>query len=359
MTQQDDSYFIKKTLLLAKKGVGWVNPNPMVGAVIVKNGEIISQGYHKRAGLAHAEIEAINSAREKLKNATLYVNLEPCSHHGKTPPCTEAIIKSGINRVVFSVTDPNPAVLGGGVIALKKAGIKVTTGILENEARELNEAFFTFHEKKRPFIAIKFASSLDGKIATKTGDSKWISNEKARKYSHILRSRYQAILVGSNTVLHDDPHLGSRLKGKRDPIRIIIDPTLKIPLTSKVLRNTNILIISTRHADKFKLAELKKRNIDLIKFNTSEIPLTEIIKELSKREIISILVEGGGETIGRFVDQKLVDKVYAFHSPILIGGKTATSAVMGTGFEKVNEALRLTGVSHKLFDDTVLTIGKV
>src|SRR3989344_2010898 len=223
--------FLKETLKLAKKGLGKVNPNPMVGAVIVKNNKIIGKGYHKKFGYPHAEIEALKNCQQNPKGATLYVNLEPCSHFGKTPPCADAIIKAGIKKVVCCTQDPNPKALG-------KTGIEISFGLLEQEARQLNEAFFTFHEKKRPFIAIKFAASLDGKIATQRGDSKWITNEKARKYSRALRKQYQAVLVGINTVLKDNPHLG-------DSLRIILGS--KIPKNSQVLRNKNILIINPKN----------------------------------------------------------------------------------------------------------------
>jgi len=195
-----DEIFIRQTLNLAKKGLGWTNPNPMVGAVIVKNNSMIGQGFHHKAGHPHAEIEALNNLTEDPTGATLYVNLEPCSNFGRTPPCTEAIIKHGIKKVVCATPDPNPENRGKGILKLQKENIEVTVGVLKDEAKKLNETFFTFHEKKRPFVAIKFAASLDGKIATRTGDSKWITNEKARIYARNLRGQYQAVLVGINTV---------------------------------------------------------------------------------------------------------------------------------------------------------------
>lgn len=331
--QPQDSYFIKKTLKLAKKGMGWTNPNPLVGAILVKDGGVIGQGYHHKYGFPHAEIEALKNCKEDPKGAVLYVNLEPCNHFGKTPPCTEAIILAGIRKVVCSSLDPNPKTHGKSLEKLKSSGIEIAVGSLENEAKILNEAFFTFHEKKRPYVAIKFASSLDGKIATRTYDSKWITNEGAREYARKLRGEYQAVLVGINTVLKDDPHLGVRTKGYKDPIRIIIDPHLRIPKNARVLRDTNVLV-----------------------FN-GQITIPELLEKLKERQVISVLVEGGGDTLGHFVDSGIVDKVYVFHSPVLIGGEKAVSAIGGQGAEKVSKALHLKNVSFKKFDDNLLTIG--
>lgn len=325
---------MQKALRLAKKGLSWTFPNPMVGAVIVKNGKVVGEGYHHKIGEPHAEIEAMHTS-PNLKGATLYVNLEPCSHYGKTPPCVVAIIKAGIKRVVCCTLDPNPKVAGKGIEKLKQAGIEVTVGVLEKEAQKLNEAFFTFHTKKRPYVAIKFAASLDGKIATRTGDSKWITNEKAREFARRLRGEYQAILVGINTVSKDDPNLGTRIKGLKDPIRIILDPNTKIPKNAQVLRDRNVIIIN------------------------EQITISNLLEILKEKEIISVLVEGGGRTIGNFVDEGLVDKVYAFHAPILIGGEKSVSSVSGVGFGTIKEALRLKDIEFKKFDDTMLTMGYV
>lgn len=351
-----DEFFLEQTFKLAKKGLSWTNPNPLVGAVIIKNGRIIGKGFHHKAGLPHAEIEALNSAVENPKGATLYVNLEPCNYFGKTPPCVPVIIKSKIKRVVCSTKDPNPKVFGQGLAKLQKAGIETSVGILENEARELNEAFFTFHEKKRPFVAIKFATSLDGKMATETGDSKWITSGKARKYARALRKQYQAVVVGINTVLKDNPHLGIRIKGKKDPVRIIMDPKLQIPLNAQVLCDSNVIIATTKKANKFKKENLKKVGLMILSFNSEYIKIPELLSKLKEKEIISILVEGGGQTLGSFVDSKIIDKVYAFHAPIIIGGKEAIS-IGGEGMQTIKEALHLKNISHKKFDDNLLTIG--
>lgn len=361
MTQvnTEDVFFLKETLRLAKKGAGWSNPNPMVGCVIVKNGRIISRGYHKKAGEVHAEIDALNNAKTDAKNATLYVNLEPCSHYGKTPPCVNAIIKAGVTRVVCPFIDPNPKVQGNGIRILQKAGIQVITGILTEEAKSLNEAYLNFHIKKRPYIVLKFAVSLDGKIATRSGNSKWISNEKARRFARILRSNYQAILVGINTVITDNPHLDVQIKGKKDPIRIILDSRLRIPLNSYVLKDNNVLIATTKYADKKKKQQLIERNIPMVVYNSKKIQLKELLNDLVKREIISVLVEGGSEVLGDFLDKKLVDKVYVFSAPILIGGEKAISAISGKGVKSISEAVKLKQVTRKFLSDNILTMGYV
>lgn len=354
----NDIFFLKETLKLAKKGLSWTNPNPMVGAVIVRNGHEIGQGFHHKAGHPHAEIEALNNATEDPKDATLYVNLEPCSNHGRTPPCTEAIIKSGIKKVVCATLDPNPENHSQGLAKLQKAGIQVTTGVLEDEARKLNEAFFTFHEKKRPFVAIKFAASLDGKIGTRTGDSKWITNEGARKYARSLRANYQAILVGINTILADNPHLGVRIKGKKDPLRIILDPQLQIPTNALVLRDRNVIIATTTRAEKQKKKHLEDKGFTVLSFDSKYIEIKKLLSTLKEREIISVLVEGGGKTLGHFIDAKVVDKVYAFHAPIIIGGKQAIG-ISGKGAATIQDALKLKDISYKKFADNLLTVGYI
>ncbi len=351
-----DKSFIREALRLAKRGAGWTNPNPMVGAVIVKNGRTVARGFHKRAGLPHAEIEALNQAGVRARQATLYANLEPCSHFGKTPPCTDAIIASGIRRVVCAARDPNPLVRGRGIAKLRRAGISVSVGVRSPEARDLNEAFYMFHEKRRPFITLKFAASLDGKMATRSGDSKWITNKEARTFARNLRGQYQAVLVGVNTVVRDDPHLGVRARGKRDPLRIILDSKLRIPLNSKVLRDANVIIATTSRAQKWRRLALEKRGISVLSFRSKKIPLRALLSELKRREVISILVEGGGEIIGSFLDEKMVDKMYAFYAPVLIGGKKAV-AIGGSGARTIPDALRLAQLSVRRFGDNVLVVG--
>lgn len=354
-----DIEYLKLALRLAKKGLGRTYPNPMVGAVLVKNGKIVSRGYHRKAGLPHAEIEALRIAGTRAKGSTLYINLEPCDHWGRTPPCVPKIVEAKVARVVCCSLDPNRKVCGKGIRALRRAGIKVSVGALFAEAEILNEDFFNFHRQGRPFTAIKFASSLDGKIATRSGDSQWITNEQARKYARSLRRNYQAILVGINTVLRDDPHLGVRISGVPDPLRIILDGALKIPLGSKVLRDKNVLIFTTRRANQKKCKKLINEDIQVVMCPSNSISLPFIIRELVRREIISVFVEGGGAVLGSFIDAKLVDKVYAFYAPILIGGETAVSAVSGKGVSFIRESLRLKNVVRKTFGDNILISGHV
>ncbi len=356
MKSQEEKY-MTQALQLAKKGVGWTFPNPMVGAVLVKNSKVIGAGYHKKVGHAHAEIEAFNAATEDPKGATMYVTLEPCCYFGRTPPCADEIIKRGVTKVVCATRDPNPKVHGEGIKKLREAGIHVSVGLLSEQAKKLNEGFFTYHQKKRPFIAIKFAASLDGKIATKTGDSKWITNEKTRSFARNLRSEYHAILVGINTVLHDNPNLGARQKGRKDPVRIILDSTLKIPLNSDVLRDENVMVISTKNFDKKKLEVLQKKGIEVFVLPKVKILIPDVLNVLQEKEIVSVFVEGGAEVLGSFVDARVIDRVYAFYAPLVIGGRDAISAVKGEGVNEVAQAIRLKDVEYKMFDDNFLLIG--
>ncbi|MBI3379576.1 bifunctional diaminohydroxyphosphoribosylaminopyrimidine deaminase/5-amino-6-(5-phosphoribosylamino)uracil reductase RibD [Candidatus Gottesmanbacteria bacterium] len=360
-TNLKDHFFMKIALRLAKKGISWTNPHPMVGSVIVINGKIVARGYHRRFSTDHAEMEALKHATEGVGGATMYVTLEPChlpyDLSGPRIPCVTIIRQAGIKKVHIAMLDSNPEVAGRGRIALEKAGIQTTLGLLQEEALHLNEAYHHFMTKGRPFVAATFSTSLDGKIATRTDDSKWITNQQARNYARSLRGRYQAILIGINTVLRDDPHLGIRVKGKKDPLRIILDSTLKIPSTSKVLRDTNVLIATTKKANKEKMKVLVDKGITVILFDEQGIPLSKLLKEFKKRKIISVLVEGGGSVLGSFLDERIIDKVYAFHSPILIGGEKAVSAIKGEGVVAINDALKLKNVTFKRFDDNLLTIG--
>lgn len=353
--KSNNELFMLEALKLAEKGVGFTFPNPSVGAVLVKNGKIIGRGYHKRAGLPHAEIEAFSNATQDPKGATLYVTLEPCCIFGRTPPCTDEIIKKGITQVVCAVTDPNPKMRGSGIKKLKEAGIAVTLGPFEENARKVNEGFFTFQQKNRPFVAIKFAASLDGKIATKTNDSKWITNQKARDFARELRAGYQAVVVGINTILADNPHLGATKE--IEPLRIILDSTLKIPLASAVLRDKNVIVITTLRADQGKYTELQKKGIEVIQIKKEKIAIPELLSELYKRKIISIFVEGGGGVLGSFADSKIIDKLYAFYAPILIGGTNGISALRGEGIEKITDAIKLKEVTITKLDDNFLLSG--
>lgn len=353
---KEDLKFLKLTLRLAEKGRGFVNPNPMVGAVLVKNGKIIGKGYHKKYGSPHAEVEAFKDAKESTNGATLYVSLEPCSHLWKnTPPCVPAVISSGVTRVVCCTKDPNPKVFGQGIEQLESAGIKVEFGGLEKEAETLNEAFFYFQRHQRPFVAIKFACSLDGRIATYSHDSKWITNEKARDYAREIRGQFQAIMVGTNTILKDNPNLGAK-KGQRDPLRVILDRELKIKLSTQVYRDNNVIVFTSKAGKK--IEQLRSKGIEVILLNKKDISIARVIKELVKRKIISLFVEGGAGIHGSFVDSRLADKFYVFFSPVIIGGEKSLSAIGGKGVEKVRDALRLKNISIKYFEDNWMIKGE-
>lgn len=355
-----DRKMMRNSLRLAKKGCGFVAPNPLVGATIVKNGKIIGEGYHQKFGEAHAEVEAINNASESVKGASIYVSLEPCSHQGKTPACSLALIQHGFKRVIIASLDPNPLVSGKGVKMLKQAGLEVELGILEKEALKLNERFFKFIQTKRPFVAIKMASSLDGKIATSNGDSKWITNEKSRAFAHRLRLQYSSILVGINTVLKDDPSLNVRLKNvkTKNPLRIVLDSKLQIPPEAKIL-DIGIAptwIATTKQASSIKIKQLENLGLTVLVCPEKEgkIDLLFLLEELGKANIDSLLVEGGGAVNFGFAKEKLVDKVYAFLAPKLIGGERAKTGMEGDGFASLSKVTALKSLSYKKLKNDLL-----
>lgn len=319
---------MKTALELALKAKGRTSPNPMVGTCIVKNGTIVGSGYHQKAGGPHAEVHALREAGEKAAGAELYVTLEPCSHTGRTPPCTEAVIRAGIKKVYIAVLDPNPLVSGKGAEKLKAAGIEVHTGILEDEARQLNEVFFKYIRTKTPFIAVKTAISLDGKIADATGESKWITSEAARLHGHELRDTYDAILVGIGTVSADNPSLTCRLPGGRgrDPVRIIVDSRLSIDEKAQVLHQTSpapTIIATTAQAPPDKIKRIKKLARLMIINDGPRVELPTLLKRLGEMEITGILVEGGARINGSFLRQDLIDKYYFYIAPKIIGSNKA------------------------------------
>ncbi|UCG35193.1 MAG: bifunctional diaminohydroxyphosphoribosylaminopyrimidine deaminase/5-amino-6-(5-phosphoribosylamino)uracil reductase RibD [Candidatus Omnitrophota bacterium] len=328
---KSDAYFIEKTINLAKKAEGFTSPNPLVGAVLVRNNKIIAQGYHKKAGLPHAEIEAIKRGGSEAKGATLYVNLEPCYHYGRTPPCVGGIIKAGIKKVVIATSDPNPLVKGKSMRKLKNAGIEVKLGPCIDEAKRLNEVFFKNIKEKRPFVVAKLAQTLDGKIATRSGSSKWITSEKARHYARSLRDKYDCVLVGVNTVINDNPHLNGL---KKIPLKAVIDPRGRISHNSYLVRKNPqklFLFTSSTKGNKLKNipAKVKIFNLDKKKglFN-----LKELLRILYARGITSVFVEGGSQTLGRFFDQKLIDKIHLFLAPKIMGGKDSITSIGAKGF---------------------------
>ncbi len=341
MSGNRNEKFMRIALKLAEKGI--TSPNPYVGAVIVKDGRVMGKGYHKRAGMDHAEVAAIKSLKNAsdAKGAEMFVGLEPCNHYGRTPPCTKAIMEAGIGKVVFAMKDPNPEVKGGGEEELRKHGIAVESGVLEPEAQRINEIFVKYAKTRMPFVALKAAMSMDGKIATRNGDSKWITGEKARKYAHLLRSKYDSILVGINTVLKDDPQLTSRIRGGRNPLRVVLDDTLRIPNNAKVLADKNALVATSGKCDPARKMELEASGVRVLVCGKETVDLGALLAELGRMGITSVLVEGGSEVQGSFVDAKLVDKFLLFYAPIIIGGRGARPAIGGTGAETVSGAPKL------------------
>lgn len=360
-----DKYYMKKALRLAKKGEGYTNPNPMVGALLVKNGKIISEGYHKKAGLAHAEIEALKKAQGRAKGATLYVTLEPCTHFGKTPPCVDAIIKEKVKRVVIGAHDPNPIVNGKAVKKLRKNNISVTCGVLKEESSALNRVFNTYVTKKRPYVTIKMAQSLDGKIATFSGNSKWITNNASRRFVHNLRSNVDAVLVGKNTIMKDNPFLTSRIKNpKKDPTRVVLDSLLKIPKSSRVIDgkgSAKTILAATKCAPKNRAAEFSKKGISILfcAKDKNGVSLRSLLKKLAAIGISHLLVEGGGTVVADFLKKGFVDEMLIFISPRIIGGKHAPTSVEGDGVGNIKESIKLKAIKIKRFKEDILISGYV
>lgn len=341
-----DSTYMKLALELAKKGLGKTAPNPMVGAVIVKDGQIIGQGYHKQYGALHAERDAFASLTQPAEDATLYVTLEPCCHYGKTPPCTDAILEHRIKRVVVATLDPNPLVAGKGIQILKKHGIEVTIGVLEQEALQLNHVFFHYITKKLPYLVMKYAMSADGKIATHTGASKWITSKEARKHVHILRNQYKGIMVGIGTVLADDPMLTCRIPDGCNPVRIICDTNCRIPVGSNLLKTAkDIPTYIAYHS----IPEEKKQAIEQTGAFLLEVPLCKdhldlnvLLKKLGELGIDSILVEGGGTLNESLLQTGLVNALKVYLAPKIIGGANSKSPVEGMGVDTPDEAYPFT-----------------
>jgi diaminohydroxyphosphoribosylaminopyrimidine deaminase / 5-amino-6-(5-phosphoribosylamino)uracil reductase len=352
--------FMKIALALAKKGAKKVHPNPMVGCVIVRDNKIIGKGNHEYFGGPHAEVNALRQAGAKAKGATLYTTLEPCNHWGKTPPCSEAIVRAGIDRVVSAMRDPNPSTRGKGFKTLKKAGIEVVNDVLNEQAVSLNKDFLDSLKRGERKVILKAAMTLDGKIAAYTGDSKWITGKTARRYVHILRSRVDAVLVGINTVIKDNPALTSHGAGK-NPLRVIIDPALRIPLRSSVLDDKAVTIVIHSSSLKDKLELLKQKSIIPIFIATKngKIKFKEIINYLSKMSIKSILIEGGGETAYHALSAKVVDEVNFFIAPKLIGGRDAKTPVEGTGIARINDCIVIKEMNVKKIGRDFLLTGRL
>jgi diaminohydroxyphosphoribosylaminopyrimidine deaminase / 5-amino-6-(5-phosphoribosylamino)uracil reductase len=335
-------FYMNLALQNALSMKGQTSPNPLVGAVIVNDNRIVGIGAHLKAGEPHAEIHALRMAGDKAQGGTIYVTLEPCSHHGRTGPCAEAIIRSGIKKVIVATLDPNPLVSGRGINMLKEAGIEVIVGVCEEESKKMNEVFNKYIVKKIPFVTLKSAITLDGKIATSTSDSKWITSEEARHDVHQLRHVNDAILVGVNTVIKDNPELTTRIPNGRNPVRIIVDSTLKIPLESKVItdQKAETWIFTGRHHSAEKKHSLEKLGVKVfVTSGSNQVNLSETLATLGQQSISSLLIEGGGEVNASFMEHKLVDKLILYIAPKLIGGKQAPTFLEGAGIDKMKNAI--------------------
>lgn len=367
-------HYMQRAIELAKRAKGSTSPNPLVGAVIVQNDTIIAEGWHKRSGLAHAEVDAIANAKSQgvsIKNSTIYVTLEPCSHQGKTPPCTTAILDAGITKLVYATSDTN-SVAKGGADQLRAAGLEVVGGICEEEARQVNRFFFHFQEHKTPYVIAKFASSLDGRTATHSGNSQWITGSEARARGHFARQEVDAIIVGAETAIADQPQLTVRNANAHPhtdaahPIRIVLDSKGRVPVTNSLFNSDlpgQTIVATTDTMPEAHAQQLLQKNIDIIKLPCSSIShypdARQLLIELGKRDIQSVLVEGGHTVIGNFLDNTLIHEVWAFIAPMLIGGDNAAPSIGGTGFDKLESAPRLTNVSVEYLNDDILVKGSI
>lgn len=348
MVRQEDIEYMRRAIELAERGVGFTNPNPMVGAVIVKGGKVIGEGWHERCGEWHAERNAFKNCTVPAEGATMYVTLEPCCHYGKTPPCTEAIIEHGIARVVVGMEDPNPLVAGKGIALLREAGIEVVCGVEEEALREQNRVFLKYISTKLPWVAMKTAMTLDGKIATRTGDSKWITGAEARAYVHELRHRFMAILVGIGTAVADDPLLNCRIEGRgvRQPIRVVVDSNARLSLDSQLVKTAGeyrTIVAHTRFAPEERVKALRETGVEMLLCKEKEglVDVRNLLELLGQSGIDSILLEGGGSLNYTFLSEGLADELYAFIAPKIVGGMNAKTPVEGAGMEKMADAINL------------------
>ena len=348
MVRQEDIEYMRRAIELAERGVGFTNPNPMVGAVIVKGGKVIGEGWHERCGEWHAERNAFRNCTVPAEGATMYVTLDPCCHYGKTPPCTEAIIEHGIARVVVGMEDPNPLVAGKGIALLREAGIEVVCGVEEEALREQNRVFLKYISTKLPWVAMKTAMTLDGKIATRTGDSKWITGAEARAYVHELRHRFMAILVGIGTAVADDPLLNCRIEGRgvRQPIRVVVDSNARLSLDSQLVKTAGeyrTIVAHTCFAPEERVKALREIGVEMLLCKEKEglVDVRNLLELLGQSGIDSILLEGGGSLNYTFLSEGLADELYAFIAPKIVGGMNAKTPVEGAGMEKMADAINL------------------
>ena len=359
-----DEDFMRVALQMARNAEGRTSPNPLVGAVIVRDGRIVAAGWHRKAGTPHAEVHALRMAGDLARGATLYVTLEPCAHYGRTGPCAKAVAEAGIAKVVIAMRDPNPLVAGKGIKILEDAGVEVVCGVLEEEAVTLNEVFLKWITTKRPFVVLKTAMTLDGKIATSAGESQWITNETSRRRVHELRDIYDGILAGIGTVLKDDPSLTTRIPGRtgKNAIRIIVDSQARTPLTAKVVTDgaAPTSVVVTEQAPKERVAALAASGVEILTAGSgAHVDLKLLMQKLGEREICSVFVEGGGRVNFSLLEAGLVDKVHAFIAPKLIGGREALTPVEGAGFARLSDAVELTRVTTEPLAGDILLTGYV
>ncbi len=371
---------MRRAIALAKQGGGFVHPNPLVGCVVVKDGQVIAEGYHEKYGEFHAERNALTRCKADTTGATLYVTLEPCCHYGKTPPCTEIIIEKGIAKVFVGILDPNPLVAGKGVKILQDAGIEVVSGLCEDEIREMNKVFLKYITTKRPYVIMKTAMTLDGKIATHTGDSKWVTNAESRKAVHALRSELAGVVVGINTVLADDPMLNCRLDGRcHQPVRIVVDSKLRIPLDSQLVktakeyrtivattvisteaeRNGEISFNCRRFLDSLRSLEMTGVELLECQSNNNHVDINDLMDKLGAMGIDSLLLEGGGTLNAAFLEAGCVDEIWAFIAPKIIGGAAAKTPVSGKGIDLMSEAINLHNIEIQNINGDILIKGKI
>lgn len=365
MNTVNDLAYLEMAYSLAEKAKGWSSPNPYVGAVIVKKGAIVGTGYHEKPGKPHAEAIALEKAGSEARNATAYITLEPCVHWGRTPPCVDSVIRAGIKRVVVSALDPNPKVHKKGIQKMRQAGIEVSLGLLKEKNARLNEAYNKYIRHKMPYVTAKVAASLDGKISTRTRDSRWITSQQTRKYIHLLRGEHMAIMVGINTLIIDNPLLTVRhpLWQKKHIIRIIIDSRLRFPLEAKILRTLSrgrILVFTHQPETIRKARVLKEKGVEIISFRKSgsgKLNLKRVLAWLGQQDISSVLVEGGALLLTSLIDKNLIDKIFLTLSPKLIGGEGAPTFFEGGGFASVSQAVRLRNTSRFTIGEDLILEG--
>lgn len=357
----DDEYYMALALDMAERALGQTGTNPVVGAVVVKDGALVGLGTHLQRGTPHAEVHALNMAGSQAEGSTVYVTLEPCSHHGFTPPCAERLIHEKVQRVVVACEDPNPLVAGRGIEMLRAAGVEVKVGVLRERALKVNRRFIKFITTGMPYVTIKSASTLDGKLASRTGDSKWISNEKAREIVHTMRHRHQAIMVGVSTIVADDPQLSTRMiVPGLSPVRVVADSTLRIPETAQILRDGTAptWIVTTEQADPEKAKRLMGLGAEVLRCGSGpQVDLREALVQLGQRGISSVLVEGGGRLNGSLLERQLVDEIVLFFAPKLVGGKESPENFRFTGYDRMQDAVTLRDMEVEQIGDNVCIRG--